>query len=189
MCAKTSLTKTFPILPSDFEEEEVPLAEEIEEVPCPVHCEQSALTKWAACSRKCGGGTKSRTRRRVCGHVSAHIHAHYCAYVKVAKQLISMHISIPMASHMSTRMSAHRVTRQPKYGGLKCGSTSQKAVCNTKPCPVNCKHTKWSAWGKCSKKCGGGTKTKTRTITEKAHGDTCLCASPYTCSWCQHCSS
>ena len=64
--------------------------------------------------------------------------------------------------------ATHRVTTKPKFGGLKCGATSQKAVCNTKACPVNCKHSKWSAWGKCSKKCGGGTKSKTRTITQKA---------------------
>ena len=63
---------------------------------------------------------------------------------------------------------ARRVTKKPKFGGIKCGATSQKAVCNTKACPVNCKHSKWSAWGKCSKTCGGGTKSKTRKITQKA---------------------
>ena len=73
---------------------------------------------------------------------------------------------------MSMRMSIrHRVTRQPQYGGMRCGTTVMKAVCNNNPCPVNCKHSKWSAWGKCSRKCGGGTKSKTRKITQQVYCD------------------
>ena len=34
-----------------------------------------------------------------------------------------------------------------------------------KPQPVDCQVSDWSDWGPCSKQCGGGTQTQTRTIT------------------------
>ncbi len=60
------------------------------------------------------------------------------------------------------------VSPAPENGGRDCiGISSQESPCNTKPC-VSQKVTKaawspWSRWSGCSKKCGGGTKERTRT--------------------------
>jgi hypothetical protein len=44
-------------------------------------------------------------------------------------------------------------------------------VCNTSPCPVDCVVSSWSDWGKCSKDCGEGISTRSRTvITPSANG-------------------
>lgn len=36
-----------------------------------------------------------------------------------------------------------------------------------KPAPIDCKVGSWSAWSTCTKTCGGGTKTRTRKITQQ----------------------
>jgi len=47
----------------------------------------------------------------------------------------------------------------------------ESEACNTDACPVHCQATKWSEWSSCSASCGGGTRTRTRTIIQKAeHG-------------------
>lgn len=58
-----------------------------------------------------------------------------------------------------------------KNGPLACGDTEKEVSCNTNPCPVDCVLSDWSAYGECSQPCGGGTKTRTKSvITEPAHG-------------------
>lgn len=55
----------------------------------------------------------------------------------------------------------------PSQGGAQCsGSDKEFQKCNDGPCPVvNGGFTRWSAFGKCSKTCGKGWKTRTRTCT------------------------
>ena len=46
--------------------------------------------------------------------------------------------------------------------------------CNTANCPINCQ---WAEWveGDCTKTCGTGSRTNTRTKSEvEAHGGTCF---------------
>jgi hypothetical protein len=61
----------------------------------------------------------------------------------------------------------------PAHGGNACPVTSRKQSCNTQPCPVpiDCQVSAWSAWSACSKPCGGGEQTQTRTVMKAAaHG-------------------
>lgn len=48
--------------------------------------------------------------------------------------------------------------------GHSCPSLSEKASCNTRPCPVDCVLGKWSSWSPCTKACGGGTQFRTRKV-------------------------
>jgi len=67
--------------------------------------------------------------------------------------------------------SRKRGQTAPKYRGLACrGAGSESQKCNTQPCAtkVNCIMNGWTAWGKCSKTCGGGTQTRTRIVQKQA---------------------
>jgi hypothetical protein len=45
--------------------------------------------------------------------------------------------------------------------------------CNLGCCPQNCVHDQWSGWSACSANCGGGTQSRTRSITPAACGGSC----------------
>jgi hypothetical protein len=146
---------------------------------CPVDCVVASWAGWPSCSKTCGGGTQTTTRKvlvanayggkacpqplkktQKCNTRGCPVHCVVSAWAAYGK------CSKDCGGGIQSR--TRTVKTQPKDGGLKCPSLSMKAVCNTKACPVNCKHSAWSAWGKCSKTCGSGTKSKTRTITQKA---------------------
>lgn len=63
------------------------------------------------------------------------------------------------------------VTRAAAHGGAACPALSQSKDCNTQGCPVNCVVNDFGAWGECTKTCGGGKQTKTRSVeTAAANG-------------------
>jgi hypothetical protein len=65
-----------------------------------------------------------------------------------------------------TQTRTRSILQQPKNGGKTCEASEQSRQCNTKPCPVDCVQSAWSNWGACSKPCGGGTQTRTRSTSQ-----------------------
>ncbi len=47
---------------------------------------------------------------------------------------------------------------------------SEEQICNNHECPENGYHSEWSDWSLCSKECGGGIKSRTRTYTPAKFG-------------------
>ena len=95
---------------------------------CPINCEVNNWSDWSSCSKTCGGGSKTRSRT---------------------------------------------VKTEPKNGGTTCPTLNETDVCNTQECPVNCEVNDWTNWSSCSKTCGGGSKTRNRTVkTEPKNGGT-----------------
>merc|ERR1719160_1336001 len=45
-------------------------------------------------------------------------------------------------------------------------------------CPVDCKMTRWSAFGKCTKECEGGTQSRTRNVARKPKNGGASCLPP-----------
>ncbi|CAD5115029.1 DgyrCDS4050 [Dimorphilus gyrociliatus] len=61
----------------------------------------------------------------------------------------------------------------PAHGGSTCsGSSSKDAGCTITQCPVNGGWSAWGSWGGCSKTCGLGSKSATRSCNNPspAHG-------------------
>ena len=145
-----------------------------------MHCKWNAW-KTGKCSKTCGGGTQTNTRTI---QIAASNGGKGCtgkSSITVACNKVPCPVDCKWNSWKNVKCSktcgggTQTNTRTKKieaaHGGKACtGKSSITVTCNKVPCPVDCQ---WNSWknGKCSKTCGGGTQTNTRTIkVEAAHG-------------------
>jgi len=59
---------------------------------------------------------------------------------------------------------------EPVNGGSACEQTSETQGCNIGSCDVDCVLSGWSAWSVCSKACGGGVQSRSKTVESPAYG-------------------
>lgn len=52
--------------------------------------------------------------------------------------------------------------------GMACPELAITRTCSAQPCPVDCKVSPWSEWSPCSVLCGGGTRSRLRSIEARA---------------------
>ena len=72
-----------------------------------------------------------------------------------------------------------RTVITPKSGnGKECPPLSETQPCNTQICPVNCEVSAYSDFDDCSRTCGGGIQTRTRTIIQNQVGTGAPCPTP-----------
>lgn len=142
--------------------------------PCPIHCDVSAWTEWSACSKSCGKGDHSRSRRIVqhaqhggyqCPDLweSRHCNQHACpvdCVVSGWSAFGSCNKSCGTGAHFRSR----NVMRASSNGGKACPGLSESKACNVNPCPIDCEMTEFSLWSACSKTCGKGIQVRTRKI-------------------------
>uniref|UniRef100_H2ZLG8 Spondin-like TSP1 domain-containing protein n=1 Tax=Ciona savignyi TaxID=51511 RepID=H2ZLG8_CIOSA len=62
-----------------------------------------------------------------------------------------------------TQARTRAVTVSPANGGAGCPATTEYKSCNIQK--QNCQVSHWSFWGTCSKSCGAGTQSRSRTVT------------------------
>lgn len=55
----------------------------------------------------------------------------------------------------------------PLNGGAECPTLIETTSCNTDKCPIDCQVSDWTIFSECTQKCGGGTKTRSRIISEQ----------------------
>ena len=70
------------------------------------------------------------------------------------------------------------IVQYPSGNGLRCKErTSQELPCNPRPCPqkVDCMWGMWSEYSACSVSCGGGQKSRTRTVEQIAENGGATC--------------
>jgi hypothetical protein len=65
----------------------------------------------------------------------------------------------------------------PQNGGKACPALNKTKPCQDKPCAVDCVVSDYSDWSECSKDCGPGTQTSTRTVTSAAQNGGKACPS------------
>lgn len=170
--------------PAAYGGEECPVLGEEEECnrnPCPVDCVVSDWTQWSQCDKNCGGGEQRRTRKvltqsayggKQCPVLeeTKTCNTHSCAEdceVSDWTQWGACNKDCGTGKQTRTRT----VSKPAKFGGKACPPLSQSQDCNTQPCPVDCEVTNWTNWDTCTKECGTGKHTRTRTIkTQPAHG-------------------
>lgn len=137
---------------------------------CPIDCQVSQWESWAACSKTCGYGSKTRQRRVL---LDALLAGKPCPPLReTAECKDSMCPSSCDVSSWSqwapcskscgsgTKLRLRTVTK----AGVHCPSLQQAEKCNTNSCYRDCKVGTWSNWSVCSRSCQGGVATRVRAI-------------------------
>lgn len=156
--------------------------------PCPVDCEVGPWTEWGSCSKPCGGGVQMRTRTITKAAANG---GKECPVLSETKPCNEQSCQIPptvsVASPVNCEVSAwtawsqcdkscgggnqtrtRTVTKPAANGGTACPALTETQPCNTQKCPVDCVTSNWSAWDACTKTCGGGKQTRTRSVVTPA---------------------
>jgi hypothetical protein len=160
-------------------------------------CTVSAWGDFGECSYSCSGGTRARTRAITapahCGGVHCpslyetdHCNQQPCPIDCEVSGWGSWGLcSVVCDSGLSTRVRVRTVSAH--YGGAACPPVVETVACNTQACPVNCAVNEWTEWSTCSKTCGGGVATRSRTVhTASGYGgvgcpplaDSAVCNAP-----------
>ena len=138
-------------------------------------------SKWSNCSKKCGGGTQTRTRKvtkksaydgQVCS-TTTEKGSQKCNTMGCCSKTTTSCGSYGSCSKKCGGGTKKRTcTKKSAYDGSKCSSYTDSSSCNTQGC-CSRTTTKCGSYGSCSKKCGGGTKKRTCTKYSSYTGSKC----------------
>jgi hypothetical protein len=155
---------------------------------CPVDC---VLGDWndfagSTCSRSCGGGIRIAQRNitthpanggRACVQ-SNHLtpcNEHKCPVDCVVSRWTPYDACSETCGVIGERVSVRNVTTPVAFGGKICPVQERKKDCYEGACPVNCTVSLFGDWSGCSKSCGGGFYSRSRTIENKANHSGAIC--------------
>jgi len=149
---------------------------------CPLNGGFSEWTLWSACSAKCDGGIRTRTRACTnpapsnggapCSGIDRQVEA--CNTNKCPRNggWSSFSAWSPCSAKCGGGVQSRtRVCNNPEpaFGGMACvGEALETRTCNSARCSADGGWTKWSKWSKCSAKCGGGLRSRHRTCSAPA---------------------
>jgi hypothetical protein len=161
---------------------------------CNSDCTVTNFSAWSICSSSCGGGRRSRTRvvlqhtqqsgkscpatqvTAVCNTATCPIDCQITSFGQwsgcntLAAGLGANTKSRSCGTWLNTRTRS--VQAQPSFGGVPCPATDEIRQCTIAvPCPLDCQVSAWTDWSPCSRSCGGGERSRTRSeILPTTHG-------------------
>jgi len=139
-----------------------------------VSCSWDTWTTWSPCSLTCGGkGTRRRERTQMNSPTCSKKEDEYqdcitnlCA-VDCKWDFWGDWSPCSTSCGLGLRTRIRVVEKEAKFGGKKCGDESvQTEQCIEDTCPVSGRWSPWSRWGFCSKTCGVGSRSRSRSCTE-----------------------
>nr|CAJ65510.3 HyTSR1 protein [Hydra vulgaris] len=149
---------------------------------CPVNGGFSEWSAFGICSEQCGDGIQERTRS--CTYPAPAYGGMNCEGLQTETRQCKIKdcpvnggfSQWSVYSECSKECGNGEQTRKrtcnnpaPAYGGDDCqGSLEESKACKIKECPINGGLSSWSSYSDCSKSCGGGVKTRTRSCTNPA---------------------
>jgi len=149
--------------------------------PCATEkqCPLGQWSSWGACSKVCGAGTQTRTRKMTgtpaagvtCGSTTEtqDCNTHACDG-RGGSCKIGQWTNWGTCSK-SCDGGTHKKSRQIIIAGDNCPTTEVTEPCNTQPCDnQDCMMSDWGPWGKCSVVCGPGYQVRVRTIKARQMG-------------------
>lgn len=135
-------------------------------------CRATAWSDWSVCV--CG---EQRSRSRLVVPVNATqapsfcsaLETEPCPQVSCPQDCVyaqwSSWSTCPGVCGGSGRQSRSRAIETPAMnGGVECSAVLEERTCNSVPCAQDCKLTDFSLWSACTATCGGGTRTRARTV-------------------------
>ncbi|XP_035696727.1 uncharacterized protein LOC118430123 [Branchiostoma floridae] len=155
------------------------------EMPCPADGRWSEWSEWGQCSVSCGGGIANRTRAcdnpapgwggRDCEGNDTEIQG--CGsdpcpgevYWSTWSDFSPCPATCGNATHSRTRACMNGTTVEPESvcNGTTADTQDWK-ICTNNPCPVDGGWGAWMEWSRCTRRCGGGTRQRTRICNNPA---------------------
>ena len=152
---------------------------------CPVNCQVSEYGEFSRCSRECGGGTRTRSRTVVVPPAGTGAACPNLTETEDCNtQVCSVNCQVSEYGEFSrctrecgggTRTRSRTVVVPPAGTGAACPNLTETEDCNTQVCPVNCQVSEYGEFSPCTRPCGGGTMTKTRTVEVHPTGTGAAC--------------
>jgi hypothetical protein len=146
---------------------------------CIVDCVVSAWSAWLECNPQTSLQYRTRTKeyepRNGGQPCPSLIESRHCVLDCTVSEWSSFEDCSKVCG--GGKQSRYRVVEiEPSGGGLECPNLQEEQDCNTAMCGENdCQVSEWSSWGDCTKTCGGGEKSRLRTVTraKKLDGKVC----------------
>ena len=139
----------------------------------PIDCKVSSWESWTPCSEKCDG-KRNRTRAVVMnsdcgGEPCPHLYEEEDCNIDCCLDCeVTLWSSWSACSaECGGKTSRNRtIVLENNHCGKPCPPLEETKDCNTEGCCIDCQLSEWSSFGLCSEGCGGGNRTRTRTIVK-----------------------